>query len=143
MSKLTCPYQTDHPLNVSLKKLVCFSFEFITLFRKKKFLVNLITKRNASIFAMFMEKENPSVFCFVFHLKELSFFPYECPGLCRHRNQSCSKWKTKKLRGFSFSINIAYFEAFLSVFKLTKNLFFLKSGAKYFLNWSAQYLVSI
>ena len=35
--------------------------------------------------------------------------------------------KRKKLHGFSFSINIANFEAFLSVFKLTKNLFFLKS----------------
>ena len=35
--------------------------------------------------------------------------------------------KQKKLRGFFFSINIANFEAFLSVFKLTKNLFFLKS----------------
>ena len=35
--------------------------------------------------------------------------------------------KRKILRGFSFSINIANFEAFLSVFKLTKNLFFLKS----------------
>ena len=31
------------------------------------------------------------------------------------------KWK--KLHGFSFSINIANFEAFLSVFKLTNNLF--------------------
>ena len=36
--------------------------------------------------------------------------------------------KRKKLRGFSFSINIANFEAFLLVFKLTKNLFFLKSA---------------
>ena len=36
--------------------------------------------------------------------------------------------KRKKLRGFSFSINIANFEAFLSVFKLTKNPLFLKSG---------------
>ena len=35
--------------------------------------------------------------------------------------------KRKKLRGFSFSINIANFEAFLSVFKLTKNPLFLKS----------------
>ena len=35
--------------------------------------------------------------------------------------------KGKKLRGFSFSINIANFEAFLSVFKLTKNPLFLKS----------------
>ena len=37
--------------------------------------------------------------------------------------------KQKKLCGFSFSINIANFEAFLSVFKLTKNLLFLKSGS--------------
>ena len=36
--------------------------------------------------------------------------------------------KRKKLRGFSFSINIANFEAFLLVFKLTKNPLFLKSG---------------
>ena len=35
--------------------------------------------------------------------------------------------KRKKLHGFSFSINIANFEVFLSVFKLTKNLFFRKS----------------
>ena len=35
--------------------------------------------------------------------------------------------KRKKLRGFSFSINIANFEAFLSVFKLTKNPLFWKS----------------
>ena len=38
--------------------------------------------------------------------------------------------KRKKLRGFSFSINIANFEAFLSVFKLAKNLFFLKSDVR-------------
>ena len=36
------------------------------------------------------------------------------------------KWK--KLHGFSFSINISNFEAFLSVFKLTKKPLFLKSG---------------
>ena len=34
----------------------------------------------------------------------------------------------KKLRGFSFSINIANLEAFLQRIKLTKNLFFQKSG---------------
>ena len=55
-----------------------------TLFRNKRCLVNLKTKRNASKFAMFMEKENPCSF-FIFHLEQLSFFPYECPGLCRHR----------------------------------------------------------
>ena len=35
--------------------------------------------------------------------------------------------KQKQLRGLSFSINIANFEAFLLVFKLSKNLLFLKS----------------
>ena len=41
-------------------------------------------------------------------------------------DENCSKWKTKKLRGFSFSINIANFEAFLKRIKLFKNFFFLK-----------------
>ena len=35
--------------------------------------------------------------------------------------------KRKKLHGFSFSINIANFEAFILVFKLTKNPLFLNS----------------
>ena len=35
--------------------------------------------------------------------------------------------KRKKLGGFSFTINVANFEAFPLVFKLTKNLLFLKS----------------
>ena len=48
--------------------------------------------------------------------------------------------KRKKLHGFSFSINIANFEAFLSVFKLTKNLFFLKSGKLY--RWTAHIFYS-
>ena len=38
--------------------------------------------------------------------------------------------KGKKLRGFSFSINIANFEAFFLIFKQTKNLLlFLKSDS--------------
>ena len=34
----------------------------ITLFRNKRFLINLILERNASKFARFMEKENPCSF---------------------------------------------------------------------------------
>ena len=78
-----------------------------------------------------MEKENPRSF-----LEQLSFFPYECPGLMVYVNidQGIHKRKMKvalnekrkKLHRFSFYINIAY-EAFLLVLKLTKNLFFLKS----------------
>ena len=66
---------------------------------------------------MFMEKENSRRVC---HLEQLSFSPYECPGLCRHRPgihkgkmKVALNEKRKKLRGFSFSINIANFEAFL------------------------------
>ena len=47
-------------------------------------------------------------------------------GIYKGKTQSCLKWK--KPVGFSFSINIANFEAFLEVKKLSANLFFLKSG---------------
>ena len=30
-----------------------------------------------------LQKKTTQVIVFVFHLKQLSFFPYECPGLCR------------------------------------------------------------
>ena len=65
----------------------------ITLFRNKRFLINLILERNASKFAMFMEKENP----------------------CIHKGKMkvALNEKQKKTHGFSFSINIANFEAFL------------------------------
>ena len=47
-----------------------------------------------------------------------------------HKGRMKVAWneKRKKLCRFSFSINIANFEAFLSVFRLTKNLLFLKSA---------------
>ena len=78
-----------------------------------------------------MEKENLHSF-FIFHFEQLSFPPYECPGdtdqgIHKGKLKVALNEKRKQLRGFSFSINIANFEAFLSVFKLTKNLFFLKS----------------
>ena len=66
-------------------------------------------------------KKKTHVVFFVFHLEQLSFSPYECPGLC-HIDQGIHKVKfkvalnekQKKLLGFSFSaINIANFEAFL------------------------------
>ena len=39
--------------------------------------------------------------------------------------------KRKQLRGFSFSINMANFEAFCRTKKLISNLFFLKSVSDY------------
>ena len=44
------------------------------LFRKKRFLVNLKTERNASKFGMFMEKENPRSF-FPFSFRATFIFP--------------------------------------------------------------------
>ena len=95
MSKIQCTYITTHARIHAfqvIKNFATFSLaeSTLTLFRKKRFLVNLKTKRNASKFALNL--------------------------------------KRKKLHGFSFSINIANFEAFLSVFKLTKNLLLLKSA---------------
>ena len=48
------------------------------LFRNKGFLVNLKTKRNASKFAMFMEKENPYSF-FRFSFRATFIFPLWMP----------------------------------------------------------------
>ena len=52
-------------------------------------------------------------------------------GIYKGKMKVALNEKRKKLRGFSFSINMANFEAFLLVFKLTKNLFFLKSDKRY------------
>ena len=34
---------------------------------------------------LYLYKKKTQVDFFVFHFKQLSFFPYECPGLCWHR----------------------------------------------------------
>ena len=65
-------------------------------------------------------KKKTHIFFFVFHLDIDQ-------GTHKGKMKVAQNEKRKKLRGFSFSINIANFEAFLSVFKLTTNLFFLKS----------------
>ena len=78
-------------------------------------------------------KKKTHVVFFVFHLEQLSFSPYECPGLC-HIDQGIHKVKLKvalnekrkKLHGFSFSINMANFEAFWGVKMFSANLSFLK-----------------
>ena len=63
-----------------------------TLFRNKKFILNVMLKRNASKFAIFLEYENPCSF-FIFHFVLLYFSPNECPGLCRAiaRNEKMEK----------------------------------------------------
>ena len=42
-----------------------------TLFRKKRFEINFFVQQNASKFVIFIEKENPHDFFFVFHLEQL------------------------------------------------------------------------
>ena len=49
-------------------------------------------------------------------------------GIYKGKMKVALNEKRKKLRGFSFSINMANFEAFLLLFKLTKNPLFLKSA---------------
>ena len=68
-----------------------------------------------NLLSMFMEKEN------------LRSYVNIDQGIHKGKMKVALNEKRKKLHGFSFSINIANFEAFLSIFKLTKNLFFLKS----------------
>ena len=65
------------------KKIRSFLY-ILALFRKKRFEINFLFLRNASKFAIFIEKENPHSF-FVFHFEHFWVLPYECPGLCQHR----------------------------------------------------------
>ena len=48
-------------------------------------------------------------------------------GIHKGKLKNALNEKRKKLRGFSFSINMANFEAFCRTKKLISNLFFLKS----------------
>ena len=69
-----------------------------SLFRNKEFLVNLKTERNASKFAMFMEKENTRIF-FRFSFRATFIFPFMNAlvyvdmdqGIHKGKNESCSK----------------------------------------------------
>ena len=55
-------------------------------------------------------------------------------GIHKGKLKNALNEKRKKLRGFSFSINIANFEAFCWTKKLISNLFFLKSDLVTFQN---------
>ena len=74
-------------------------------------------------------KKKTHVVFFVFHLEQLSFVNID-QGIHKGKMKVALNEKRKKLHGFSFSINIANSEAFLSVFKLTKNPLFLKSEVR-------------
>ena len=62
-----------------------------------------------------MYKKTHVVFFFISN--NFIFFPNECPGLCHsvisEKDKVARNEKRKKLYGFSYSKNIANFEAFL------------------------------
>ena len=78
---------------------------------------------------LWLWKKKTHVVFFVFHLEQIWIFPLWMPWSIHNKGKmkGALNEKRKKLHRFSFSINIAHFEAFILVFKLTKNLFFLKS----------------
>ena len=69
------------------------------------------------------EKRKPMYFLFFIS----SYFEFY-QGIHKIKLKHPQNEKRKKLHGFSFYINIANFEAFLQVKKLSANLFFLKSA---------------
>ena len=99
--------------------------------RKTPLLVSFLIWKMYSTrkFAMLWKKKTYVLF-FVFHLDQLMnalVYVDIDQGICKGKMKVALNEKQKKVRGFSFSINMANFEAFLSVFKLTKNPLFLKS----------------
>ena len=58
-------------------------------------------------------KKKTHVVFFIFHLEQLSFSPYEDQDIHKGKMKVALNEKRKKLHRFSFSINIANFEAFL------------------------------
>ena len=62
-----------------LRAFYKFNVTLLALIRNKKFLLDEMTQRNASKFALFYIYENPKFFS-IFHFVLLYFFPNECPG---------------------------------------------------------------
>ena len=103
-----------------------------SLFRKKRFEINFFVQRNAS--KHIYKKRKPTQFfsffissIFEFYLVNALFSVDIDQGIHKVKLKVARNEKRKKLHGFSFSINIANFEAFRWTKKLISNLFFLKS----------------
>ena len=80
---------------------------------------------NASKFAIFYMYENPKFAISVWMPWSMSIVDID-QDIHKGKTQSYSKWKTKqKISGFSFSINMANFEAFHWVFLSPTNCLFL------------------
>ena len=92
----------------------------LTLFRNKRFLVNLKTEKNASKFAIFIYSN------FHFPLMNALVYVDIDPGIYKGKNGSCSKWKTKKTTWVFFLYKYRKFWSISSEFKLEHKSFILE-----------------
>ena len=106
-----------------------------TLLRKKRFELNFLIRRDASKVAIFIEKENPCILSnFEFYLINALVYVDINQEHSYGKTQKLLKMKNEKNKnyvGFLFFINMANFEAFRQIKKLSSNLFFLKSDYLY------------
>ena len=103
-----------------------------TLFKNKRFILNLMPQQNASKFAIFYKYKNPKLIFPFFILCYLIFFSN---GLCSHRPGNSlgekskvawnEKWKNLHGHGYLYSKIMENFEAFSISSSI--NLLFLKS----------------
>ena len=63
----------------------CEHLTKVTLFRNERFMLDEMTRQNASKFAIFYIYENPKLLFPFFNSCYVIFLPNECPGLCQHR----------------------------------------------------------
>ena len=87
-----------------------------SLFKKKRFEINFFVPQNASNFAIFIEKENPGSFFSFFISSNFEFYLMNALvyvdidwGIHKKKLKVAQNEKQKKLRGFSFSINMVNF----------------------------------
>ena len=105
---------------------------------------NLNSKEMLQNFLYLYKKKIQVVFFSFFILSNFHFYLINAlvyvnidQGIHNGKNEICSKWKAKKLIGFSFYINIKNFEAFFQNLNLsTKHLFWrCDIGGFQFQNW--------
>ena len=136
MSLLDLPSSLTHHLEIKVlqgKKILCHVTP--SLFRNKSFMLEEMTWRNASKFAIFYMYENPKLLFPFFISYYFIFSPNEYPGLCLYRpGHSLGKkvkWHEMKNGKSNFGLlyiqNMANFEVFHWVISSSINLFFRKS----------------
>ena len=101
-----------------------------SLIRNRRFMLDEITYQIKTLFLYFWNTKI-RVVLFVFSFHTILFFPRINALLYVDLDQdiklSSTKWRRKKLPGFSYSKNRANFEAFRSAISSSINLLFLKS----------------